>query len=615
MSRGRTHGSPSHRAVRGPVAVLLVGGALLGVSCAPPRAPSGEEPPPHVVVYLVDTLRADRLGLYGYDRPTSPRLDALASDAVVFERAYAPSSWTKASTASLLSGLEPVAHGAVSRSHRVAPGISLAAEYLGDLGYRTRAVVTNPHVAARFGFAQGFEVFLDLTEDGMPIRYLRSDRVHREVEELLPLRGEPPVFLYVHTIDPHAPNNPPAPYDKLFTAAPRPSFRVEHLPQLGAAELAAIQALYDAEIRFNDEQFGRLVDELKRRRIYDDTLLIFVSDHGEEHMDHGRGGHGKQLFEEVVRVPLVVKFPHGWQADARVGSVSSLLDVLPTILAVAGGEVPPRLPGVDLRGLSQPEASVARTLFFDLDLEQQGGERHVARGVLDGHGKYLEEILPRRREMLFDLQRDPGETANLVAASPDRALALSRAIDAHRARHRSGLHLALVDGLDSEVGSPSAVVNLRLSTTGTFAEVIEVGFEEGDRAVVVEGGRGLVVTVRLDRPLRESGDVSPRSRDVDRLVVAVEPADAEVVIGSGPPPPAGGLRVVLGPGETATLPLALSVGMPGLALDPYEAPRWTRDPFRLADPALFVSAVPPAPPAPAELPPLLRQQLEALGYL
>ncbi len=214
---------------RGVARVLWTGLAtvclLLGSDCGSPqgaRQADQADRPPHIVVYLADTLRADHLGLYGHSRPTSPRLDALGEEAVVFERAYAPSSWTKASTASLLTGLDPLAHGAVSRRHRVPSRTVLVAEALSERGYRTGAVVTNPHVVARFGFDQGFDAFRDLGKLGIRPRELRSDRVHRELVDLLPRRGGPPVFLYVHTIDPHAPNNPPAPYDRLFTDDPQP---------------------------------------------------------------------------------------------------------------------------------------------------------------------------------------------------------------------------------------------------------------------------------------------------------------------------------------------------------------------------------------------------------
>lgn len=169
----------------------------------PPTVPPPRPVVKHnVVIYLVDTLRADHLGVYGYERETSPRLDAFAKDAVVFERAYAPSSWTKPSTASLLTGLHPRRHGGITRDNKLADRIELLSEHLDALGYHTVAFMTNPNTVAMWGFDQGFDVFYDIHN---PDHQPKAEDVANKVFEHMDAHADQPFFYYIHTLDPHDP--------------------------------------------------------------------------------------------------------------------------------------------------------------------------------------------------------------------------------------------------------------------------------------------------------------------------------------------------------------------------------------------------------------------------
>ncbi|NNL66168.1 MAG: sulfatase, partial [Myxococcales bacterium] len=386
--------------------VLLAAGLLLrrapsddGVPGVPSR-PAGR--PPNVVVYLVDTLRADHLGVYGYERPTSPVLDRWAAQSVVFDRAYAPSSWTRPSVVSLLSGLDPIRHGVEDRLDVIPDDVRLLSEQLRSRGYATFAAVTNPNVLPEWGFGQGFDVFEDLDPDGQGTR---ADAVSDWVVSRMPeLAARQPFLLYLHLLDPHAPYEPPAPYDERF-------------PRIPALPANHSIGRYDGEIAFVDAEFGRSLDALAERGLADDTLVIFLSDHGEELMDHGQLGHGATLFEEVVRVPLILRLPRGAHAGARVATRVSLIDVFPTVLGLLGLPPAPGLDGRDLSPLLDGRGGSAdlagRDLF--LSLYTTGTRSNLVRGVLSGEHKYLRRSRPEASEALFDLARDPEEYEDRAA--------------------------------------------------------------------------------------------------------------------------------------------------------------------------------------------------------
>ena len=443
---------------------------------------------PNVVIYLVDTLRADHLGIHGYDRDTSPVLDRWASGGVVFERAYAPCSWTKPSVVSLLSGLDPVSHGVEDRLDVIPAGVRLLAERLKSLGYSTFGAVTNPNVLSEWGFGRGCEVYDDLDSAGHGTRAdTVSDHVAARIEELA--RSQP-FFLYLHVIDPHAPYEPPAPFDTRFPRSPA-------LP----AKMSI--GNYDGEVAFVDSQFGRILELLSRHDLDRDTMTIFVSDHGEELLDHGAFGHGSTLFEEVVRVPLVIRFPNGLHAGARVGARASLSDVVPTVMSVIGESPPSGLDGRDLTELlpsGEPEWA-DREVF--LSLRTSGPRSH-----------------------LYDIDHDPVEAEDLASAHSELRQRLGTSLDAYLAKRTSGIQLRIVN---AAAGEPTGCEML-LRTKGRFTEVSGVRLEPEDRFELSDDGKRLILNCRLENRLQATRTQPRLVPDEDGLVFQVSPPGSSIVV-------------------------------------------------------------------------------------
>ena len=595
-------------------ALLVLAWMLLG-ACGDAGEPHR---PPNVLVFLVDTTRADHLSAYGYERATSPSVERLAAGGVLFERAFAPSSWTRASTASLLTGLDPVHHGARSRDQRVAPEATLLAEHLAGAGYQCAAIVTNPHVTALWGFDRGCATFEDVgasTESWQDAdANVVLEHVVRRLDELA---ADPrPFFLYVHTIDPHGPNTPPAPYDRLFTSDPRPAPDPgELLPGTPTTELDNLRALYDAEIRFADQAFGRLLDELERRGLFEDTLIVFTSDHGEEHLEHGRGGHGQQLFQELVRVPLVIKFPRGRWAGRRPSARASLLDVVPTILAALALEAAGPFDGVDLSAAIEAAPSPSawdpasaweeRPLFLDLDLVRHDGELHRAQGVVRGRYKYIQEEEPQARRFLFDLVADPLERVNRIESEVEVAEELAGLVRAWHGAREAGLHLRVAS--DSEAGGP-VTVRVRVTVLGGRVAGLRASeLEEEDIVRQEMLGTRMQATLVLREGARELAQRLPQ--DVDELVLRVEPPGATVRVEAFEVE-GGSLPLFLGAGqavEDESWPLEVSA-----ASEAYPPPAMGGARGRLAPGRYLWNQ--PRPEGVREVPAELRERLEGLGY-
>jgi arylsulfatase A-like enzyme len=380
-----------------------------------------------VIVFLTDTLRADRLSTYGFGKPTSPRLDAFAKEAVVFEDAWAQSSWTRPTVASIFTGTNPATHGAVGFERPLAERFTTLAEAAKSAGYKTAALVSNHVVHQRFGFAQGFDEW----NDGEPKLYGLSaaDVVKRGLAFLDRTPG--PFLLYLHTMEPHAVYEPSDDGFRLF-APPgegrRPSRPMLMRPKLGARAVAYLDGLYQGEIWDNDRAFGALIDGLKERGRLDSTLVVFTADHGEEFYDHGNKGHGQSLYRELTRVPLLARLPGGRRGGAREAAPVAQVDVLPTLCGLLG-IAPLRTEGRDLSALwlrgTRPEGVpvlVSETRF--------GKSEKQALRV--GDLKLILNQDPRRYGShggppeLYDVMRDPGEKDDLAERRPIAAGWLER---------------------------------------------------------------------------------------------------------------------------------------------------------------------------------------------
>jgi arylsulfatase A-like enzyme len=365
----------------------------------------------NVVLIVIDTLRADHLPVYGYDKDTAPFLTEWASQAVVFERTYATSSWTAPSTASILTSLHPIQHGVLTGFHatrtlqkgnpmlqlnRIPDGVETIAETLKAAGYSTWAVTDNINISKELGFDQGFDTFLNLDYQGARIvnQRLRNWEVR--------LKQSTPYFLYVHYMDPHKPYNRRTPWF-----------------QEGADEMGNRIRAYDSEIRFLDERLRAAFERFGWR---DDALVVITSDHGEEFGEHGGSEHGRTLYSEVIRVPLIIQGPQETRLPPRrVETAVSLLDILPTIRASVGLSPSPQARGQNLLPLlyrRAPGSSLQRSIYAHLRSPPWYGEQ-TTKALIQDRWKYI-LTLPDLEE-LYDLAADPYETTSAVGSAPEQA--------------------------------------------------------------------------------------------------------------------------------------------------------------------------------------------------
>lgn len=423
---------PGRSAPGGVTGLTLLAPELCAAGCA--GAEEGEDPDalsasgparPNVLFYLIDTLRADHLGVYGYPRPTSPNIDRFAAEAALFTRAFAQSGWTKSAAASMLTGLTPLSHSVMGRADALPDSLRLLPERLRDLGYETVGITTNPNTSAEFGFSRGYDHYLRLFDVALEYPNPDSDKVNEELFRWLGARDRrKPFFAFLHTVDPHEPYTPPEPYRHRF--APRTRTGIQRpRPEDVSATLAAhpglrerdlkgdLEALYDGEIAHNDAQFGLLLRKLRELGLYDNTLIVLLSDHGEEFLDHGYWAHGHSLYREILHVPLIIRFPGGQYAGRRVEPSVQHIDLVPTVLGIVGIQIPPDLPGMDLRAFASGATTVEREVSSDLDLDETEISSLVAHGM-----HLLEWERPDPKVELYDIRSDWRELLN-VADKPD----------------------------------------------------------------------------------------------------------------------------------------------------------------------------------------------------
>jgi len=441
--------------------VVIVLGAA--VACS-----SGRGAPRHIVLVTIDTLRADHIGLYGYERPTSPFIDSLAAESTVFEHAVPTSPSTAPSVASLLTGVYRASHGVRANGETLPDGVETLAEIFHAHGYRTIGRVANPMLDASKGYGQGFDDFA--LPPGLvqrPPEMLGGAPLVAEALRLIDAAGDAPFFLWLHFYDPHGPYYPPAQYRGAFHAAEYrwPSDAAElavagernalfRLPQYQVVERerapADYRARYDAEIRYVDDHVRAIVEKLRQRGLWDDTLFVLTADHGEALGEHGYYfQHGWFTYDDCTRVPLLVRAPGRMPPGRRVPQTVSLVDVAPTVLELAGLPASAEMEGTSLLRQLGDGAS-ERAVFA----QSYHGTGRVA--LRRGRFEYIftpargpnapppapedEPILPATaRTELYDLDADPTEAHDLSAIRADVTRELAAATRAWLAdQHRRG---------------------------------------------------------------------------------------------------------------------------------------------------------------------------------
>lgn len=388
---------------------------------------------PDIIIYVIDALRSDHVGCYGYERNTTPNIDAFATSNTLFKQAYANASWTRPSGATILTGLLPKNHKTATRDSKLPEELITMAELLQVLGYYTVAVNTNGNVGEEYGFSSGFNEFIALKENvDQESIHQRSDVLNQKtfefLERFLQHRPRRPLFLWIWSSDPHDPYSPHKSVKEAFNIQQYPSvdkkYRlVDNLAKRikatkfrwpSSAEKEYLKTLYDQEILFNDKAFGNLIKKLKQKQIYENAIIILTSDHGEEFFDHNWIGHGKTLFQEQIKIPLIIKAPEiqKGEKDIRIQHA----DIFPTLLDILQEEMPHEMDGMSILDMT---ACQDRPIFAEETVDG-----HDLRSILMGDYKLIHNLPDAGylyvswRELYpyeyFNLKTDPEEHSNIA---------------------------------------------------------------------------------------------------------------------------------------------------------------------------------------------------------
>jgi len=421
---------------------------------------------PNIILISIDTLRADRLSCYGYHRQTSPHLDAVARESLVFKNAYSTASWTPPAHASMFTGLYPSQHGVVDQN-RLSENIPTIAELLQRNGYRTAGLVNNSQVGQLTGLERGHEYFVEvwrgIEERQFFKRALALAQYH--AKRLLHLaddgaqlttklavnwlkkreREAQPFYLFLHYIDVHNPMRPPRPFRfrflnkslrrridmrKIWRVADNPLICYTDDLELSPDEIEAIKCLYDEELAYVDSQLGILFAYLRQAHLLDDTLLIITADHGEHFGEHGHFSHVASVYEPIIHIPLMIRPPGGMDHRREVEGLCQLTDIFPTIAAAAEiveGNSSVERHGFDL--LHSPNGQLAnrqiiaewegRVPYFIQDRlktrQQSTDLKRFTTKLTMIRQQAMKFIQPEiGTEELYDLQNDPHEATNLI---------------------------------------------------------------------------------------------------------------------------------------------------------------------------------------------------------
>ena len=384
---------------------------------------------PNVILILCDTLRTNHLSCYGYHRKTSPFIDSLGGKGLFFETCYSTASRTGPSISSLFTSLYPGFHGAVNSIDGWDMKAFLRkenrtmAEILRDNGFHTHAVFSNVNASPRFGYHQGFDNYSFTNNPSA-----RQVRL-QALEALRTLKKKKPFFLYLHFMDPHSPYWPPEPFNNHFDPQYKGKVTGASHKQLdrimvgkekaSAMDLEHLMAQYDSEILYFDSELRALFADLKSSRLLEDSVMIFTADHGEEFFDHGKLLHGYTLYQEQLRVPLIILGKD--MPTRRISTPVSQLDLLPTLLKWLSIKEEGQFQGRDITPLLEGRKMVSTPLFAEASLKAVFTIR--LKSVIKDGWKYIYDLLDKTEE-LYNLKEDPREKINLAGKNPDQLVKL-----------------------------------------------------------------------------------------------------------------------------------------------------------------------------------------------
>jgi arylsulfatase A-like enzyme/Flp pilus assembly protein TadD len=368
--------------------------AVAAFGACPAAVAANAPAQPNVVIITIDTLRPDHLGCYGYKDIKTPNIDALAADSTRFEHAFTPVPVTLPSHSSIFTGTYPMLSGMHDFSaNKLSPTQPTLASTLKDNGYTTGAVVASAVLDSRFGLNHGFDFYYDhfdfsrLEESNLDEMERPGNLVADQVLDWLGTNYQKKFFVWMHLYDPHHPYRPPPPFDKEYASHP-----------------------YDGEIAFADAQVGRLIQFLKDKKLYDNTIIVLSGDHGESLGEHGEATHGFFIYNATLHVPLIIRIPNA-KREKLVGDYASLIDIMPTVLRALDISVPAQVQGQNLLPLmSGTPEDAQRNLYAESFLPRIHFNWSELRGVENSRYHFIDAPKPE----LYDLSKDPGELHNLL---------------------------------------------------------------------------------------------------------------------------------------------------------------------------------------------------------
>lgn len=363
---------------------------------------------PNVIFITIDSLRADHLKCYGYERNTSPNIDRFANDGILFKKAISTASWTYPSMTSLFTSQYPSVLNTMSYFNKFRNRNLVIAEFLKNYRYYTYALVANPDFIEKLGISQGFDVFREIKSDE---NYLSSPEITKEAIVFLKNNKTKPFFLFLFYFDPHLNyflhenyNYYPDYNGNLKSNQSIGSYKGfrPKLDSLSENDIKFLEACYDSEINFTDEYLGRLFTELKKLDVYDNSIIILTSDHGDEFMERGDLGHGQSLYQELIRVPLIIKLPHNEHKGIKLENYVGLIDIVPTLISFLGFNHF----SLDLQGRILSLQDTNKDIGEVAIISEDPGEC-----IILGQKKLI--IDEEDSMLLYDLDRDPLEKNNL----------------------------------------------------------------------------------------------------------------------------------------------------------------------------------------------------------
>jgi arylsulfatase A-like enzyme len=452
----------------------------------------------HVILYILDALRADHLGCYGYERNISHNIDGIAKQGVTFENCFTSSTWTRPVAASILTGTYPDVHLTRTRYEKFSTSLRRLPEILQQANFKTAAFVAMGNIAGDIGFNKGFIRYHDLFRDEEILQKRRNISMgailfdSEDGEIALPLAEDINAYLFdwlgenrdentfnfIWSIEPHEPYRPP----KRFRQFSRTSIYGKNdgdtsdIRSSGRSDRQRLINLYDDEISYNDHCIGEIIAFLMRNNIYDDTMLIIAGDHGEAFYEHGVYSHGHAPYEYIIHVPLIMKFPYGKYGGSRVSPLTELIDIYPTLTSFIGIDHDDKgddfVQGKNLIPLLEGDCTKVRDYCFSdtrtlqihnryLSVRDQRWkyirvqrpprnrstiiatlkhiiERNLIRDILHGPRHFMVNYFGKSNELLFDLIADPGEQINLINKYPELLSKYRRVLD-DRMKHNMEL--------------------------------------------------------------------------------------------------------------------------------------------------------------------------------